>query len=74
MNEKFKTRTDAANYLKKKWDGGTGGRTGGTRAGRTGVTRADGAGGRDPKPTLTLICADPKPYALWNTSSPAFKV
>ena len=56
------------------WGGGTGGRTGGTRAGRTGVTRADGAGGRDPKSTLTLICADPKPYSLWNTHSPAFKI
>jgi hypothetical protein len=74
MNEKLKTRTDAANYLQMKWGGGTGELTGGTRAGRTGGTRADGAGGRDPKPTLTLICADPKPYSLWNTHSPAFKI
>jgi hypothetical protein len=36
MNEKLKTRTDAANYLQMKWGGGTGELTGGTRAGRTG--------------------------------------
>ena len=68
MNEKFKTRTDAANYRTNEV-GRMGRRDGGTDG-----WDAGGRGGRDPKPTLTLICADPKPYALWNTSSPAFKV
>ena len=56
------------------WGGGMGGRMDGTQAGRTGGTRADGAGVRDPKPTLTLICADPKNYCLWSIHSPAFTV
>ena len=44
MNEKLKTRTDAANYLQMKWGGGTGELTGGTRAGPT--WDAGGWGGR----------------------------
>ena len=37
------------------------GRMGRRGDGRVGRGRTGRAGGRDPKPTLTLICADPKP-------------
>ena len=45
--------------------GGTGGRPGGWDR-WVGRARAGRTRGRDPKPTLTLICADPKTYPLWS--------